>query len=72
MFTGIIEEVGRIRQIRHSPCILTVEARHILEDVHIGDSIAVNGTCLTVCRFSADSTEPVAVGNTCRSCRITI
>ena len=55
MFTGIIEEVGTIRQIRHNPCILTVEARHILEDVHIGDSIAVNGTCLTVCRFSADS-----------------
>ena len=56
MFTGIIEEVGTVRSIRMgtASCVLTVAAKKVLTDVHIGDSIAVNGTCLTVC--SADST----------------
>lgn len=61
MFTGIIEEVGTVRQIRrgrHS-AVVTVQARTVLEDTKIGDSIAVNGVCLTVTqlfsdRFSAD------------------
>lgn len=57
MFTGIIEEIGKIKQIRmgESSCVLTVAAAEILSDVHIGDSIAVNGTCLTVCHFDAGS-----------------
>ena len=61
MFTGIIEEIGTVKQVQNgtSACILTVSAKTVLSDVHIGDSIAVNGTCLTVCRtdgnsFSAD------------------
>lgn len=61
MFTGIVEEVGTVRHIRMgtASCVLTVGAVKVLADVHIGDSIAVNGTCLTVCRtdgssFSAD------------------
>ena len=61
MFTGIIEEIGTVKQVRNgtSACILTVSAEIVLSDVRIGDSIAVNGTCLTVCRtdgssFSAD------------------
>ena len=49
MFTGIIEEIGKIKQIQNN--ILTVSAEKILSDMHIGDSIAVNGTCLTVCKF---------------------
>lgn len=55
MFTGIIEEVGRIRHVQTggASCVLTVEASRVLSDVQIGDSIAVNGTCLTVCRFDA-------------------
>ncbi len=57
MFTGIIEEVGSIREIRRGSqsCVLTVCAKKVLEDVHIGDSIAVNGTCLTVCSFDGVS-----------------
>lgn len=57
MFTGIIEEVGTIRRIEHGArsCVLTVAANTVLSDVHIGDSIAVNGTCLTVCRFDGNS-----------------
>ena len=53
MFTGIIEEMGTIENIAkgaHS-AVLTINARKILEDVHIGDSIAVNGVCLTVTSF---------------------
>ena len=49
MFTGIIEEIGKIKQIQNN--ILTISAEKILSDMHIGDSIAVNGTCLTVCKF---------------------
>lgn len=53
LFTGIIEELGVIEKIQkglHS-AILTVTAHKILEDIHIGDSIAVNGVCLTVTSF---------------------
>ena len=57
MFTGIIEEVGRMRRISKSgeAMILTVEASRVLEDVKIGDSIAVNGVCLTVIEYDASS-----------------
>ena len=57
MFTGIIEEIGNIKSIRTGAdtCILTVCAEKILSDMHIGDSIAVNGTCLTVCEFDKNS-----------------
>lgn len=57
MFTGIIEEVGTIASIRkgaHS-CVLTVRAKTVLEDVHLGDSIATNGVCLTVTSFTRDT-----------------
>lgn len=57
MFTGIIEEVGTIKQIArgaHS-ATLTIRAQTVLEETKIGDSIAVNGICLTVTRLSPDS-----------------
>lgn len=57
MFTGIVEEVGTIASIRkgaHS-CVLTVRAQAVLEDVHVGDSIATNGVCLTVTSFSGNT-----------------
>ena len=50
MFTGIIEEVGTIKQIQkgaHS-AILQIHANVVLEGLKIGDSVAVNGVCLTV------------------------
>jgi riboflavin synthase len=54
MFTGIIEEIGSIANIQRTgeSFVLTIEAKRILEDVHLGDSIAVNGVCLTVTSFS--------------------
>ncbi len=50
MFTGLIEEVGTIQSIRRGQrsCVLTIGCKTVLEDAKIGDSIAVNGVCLTV------------------------
>lgn len=54
MFTGIIEEIGKIQGIQKgaSSAVLSVQASGIMEDVHLGDSIAVNGVCLTVTSIS--------------------
>lgn len=56
MFTGIVEELGEIREIsREADSItLTIHATTVLDDVHRGDSIAVNGVCLTVVEFGDD------------------
>ncbi|HJE85382.1 MAG TPA: riboflavin synthase [Corynebacterium amycolatum] len=56
MFTGIVEELGEIREIhREADSItLTICATTVLDDVHHGDSIAVNGVCLTVVEFGDD------------------
>lgn len=50
MFTGIIEEIGKIRSIQKgaSSAVLSVQASEIMQDIHLGDSISVNGVCLTV------------------------
>ena len=47
MFTGIIEEVGKVRGIVHgSKSIrLSIQCNEIMDDVKLGDSIAVNGIC---------------------------
>lgn len=57
MFTGIIEELGTINNIRKNAAsaVLTIDASTVLEDVHMGDSIAVNGVCLTVTSFTSTS-----------------
>lgn len=57
MFTGIVEEVGRVRSMnrRGTAMELEIGCRKVLKDVRIGDSIAVNGVCLTVIRFSDES-----------------
>ncbi|UQZ81990.1 Riboflavin synthase [Paenibacillus konkukensis] len=57
MFTGIIEEIGAMRRIskQGQAMILTIGARTILEDVRLGDSIAVNGVCLTVVQYDEAS-----------------
>ena len=54
MFTGIIEEVGKIAQINKQGefAVVTINASKVLSDVHLGDSIAVNGVCLTVTSFT--------------------
>ena len=50
MFTGIIEEIGHVNNVKKgtASATLTIQAEKVLEGTHIGDSIAVNGVCLTV------------------------
>ncbi len=53
MFTGIVEELGQVLSIGTGR--LTIQAKTVLDDIHLGDSIAVNGICLTVTTFTANS-----------------
>lgn len=60
MFTGIVEETGKIKAITDSS--ICISASKVLEDTKIGDSIAVNGVCLTVTdirqnEFNADISQ---------------
>lgn len=57
MFTGIVEEVGTIVSISKGAksSKLTLQGKVIFEDMHIGDSIAVNGVCLTVTEKTANT-----------------
>jgi len=50
MFTGIIEELGKIQEIetRSSGMRFTISAKLVIDDLNIGDSISINGVCLTV------------------------
>ena len=52
MFTGIVEELGAVQTLRLLPDsgLLTIQGSKVLEGTQLGDSIAVNGVCLTVVR----------------------
>jgi len=54
MFTGLVEELGKVKAIARGvkAVRLTVEAKKVTSDVAMGDSIAVNGTCLTVVEYT--------------------
>ncbi len=56
LFTGIIEEVGRVHEIRAGTCgaRVSIQARTIMPGLKPGDSIAVNGVCLTAVEISAE------------------
>lgn len=56
MFTGIIEELGVVKRLAVSGSSgqITIQARKVLEGTRIGDSIAVNGICLTVVSLAGD------------------
>ncbi|URN94167.1 MAG: riboflavin synthase [Candidatus Pristimantibacillus lignocellulolyticus] len=53
MFTGLIEEIGLVKGIRKQGEVmqLSIAAKKVIEGVAIGDSISVNGVCLTVTSF---------------------
>lgn len=59
MFTGLVEELGTIQGILNGPksSKLNIKAQVVLEGLKLGDSIAVNGVCLTVVNFSAHFLE---------------
>lgn len=77
MFTGIIEEVGTIAQVHPESSGLTVKikAETVLEDTKVGDSIAVDGPCLTVRTlnqdgFTVDISEETLRKTTLRLCQV--
>ena len=64
MFTGIIEEVGTFAGL--SGGNISVGAQLVVSDVHVGDSIAVNGICLTVTQFDAHGFRAAVMPETVR------
>ncbi len=56
MFTGIIEELGTVKAVKKGAksAELSIEGNKIFDDIHLGDSIAVNGVCLTVTEYSGN------------------
>ena len=80
MFTGIVEEVGTIDTISRgaNSAVLTIRAEKVLDGTKVGDSIAVNGICLTVTRlmphaFTADvmheTLKRSSLANAMRTCQ---
>lgn len=68
MFTGIVEEVGTIRslQMRGNSGSISIVANKVLEGTQIGDSIAVNGICLTVTSLLSDGFTADVMAETVR------
>lgn len=68
MFTGIVEEIGTVVSVNRGvkSADLTLQGKIILEDMHIGDSIAVNGVCLTVTGQNADTFTADVMAETLR------
>ena len=64
MFTGIIEEIGTFGGL--SGGNISIGARRVQSDAHIGDSIAVNGICLTVTQFDAHGFRAAVMPETVR------
>ena len=66
MFTGIVEEVGTlvVREEQADSAVLRIRARRVLEGVALGDSIAVNGVCLTVTGIEPDGADGAGVWST--------
>ena len=77
MFTGIVEEKGSVRymQLTGESGVLAVKAKKVLERTKIGDSIAVNGVCLTVTSLQPDGFTADVMAETIRrsslgSCKV--
>ena len=68
MFTGIIEETGQIQKIEKSPLAarVTIQCQKVLSHTKIGDSIAVNGICLTVTSLSPQAFTADVMAETLR------
>ncbi|MDE0482306.1 MAG: riboflavin synthase [Candidatus Poribacteria bacterium] len=77
MFTGIVEEIGTITEVhpQSSGVTVKIKAETVLEDAKVGDSIAVDGPCLTVRDleqrvFVVDISEETRRRTTLRSCKV--
>ncbi|PGT83752.1 riboflavin synthase [Bacillus sp. AFS040349] len=69
MFTGIIEEIGTVLSVKSSKdaIVFSIGAKNILDDVALGDSIAVNGVCLTVTEYTDQAFSVDVMPETVRS-----
>lgn len=69
LFTGIVEEVGTVSSIQSTPQALKllISCSRILEDMKRGDSIAVNGVCLTVSSFTRQTFTVDVIPETVKS-----
>ena len=77
MFTGIVEEMGTIQKIERGSqsAVLSIRCEKVLEGTQIGDSIAVNGVCLTVTSLRSDGYDADVMAETIRrsslgSCKV--
>ena len=68
MFTGIIEEIGKIEYIKRGTksATISIHAENILDDVKVGDSVAVNGVCLTATTVNKTSFTADVMAETMR------
>ena len=66
MFTGIVEELGNINRVSRGSKNqrIIINCKKVLEDIHLGDSIAVNGVCLTVVDYGPDKFEADVMNET--------
>jgi riboflavin synthase len=66
MFTGIVEEVGTVREARPegNGVVFTIAGEAVLDKLGLGDSVAIDGACLTVTAVDADAFTVQAVGTT--------
>ncbi|REJ09344.1 riboflavin synthase [Halobacillus trueperi] len=72
MFTGIVEEIGTLKSLKNKTEALEVNlsAKEILTDVKLGDSISVNGVCLTVTNFTGETVSFDVMPETYRATNI--
>jgi len=66
MFTGLIEEMGRILRIQSNSAgkLFQIEAHKVVQDLKIGESVAIDGACLSVVEFGSNSFTVQAVQET--------
>lgn len=66
MFTGIVEEIGTVKAVQRSgtSSLIRIETKKVLSDIQLGDSIAVNGVCLTVTDFDGSTFQADVMNET--------
>lgn len=66
MFTGIIEELGTVVSLKRGSqaAVLTIKGKKIFEDLKLGDSVAVNGVCLTASHISGNTFQADVMNET--------
>lgn len=68
MFTGIVEDIGAVKTATHGTgkSVLTIHSPRCVDDASVGDSISVNGVCLTITQFTHDDFTVEAIPETVR------